>query len=298
MKEIALALCVALLLSGCNPQHTPRAGSALVDEQFAKHIGVLAYLYGYPMVDMFRRMHNETHRVSRDQAVYAPLNTLVQADNSSWIGWLDSGSGPVRVRLAAPAGVRFELVSMSLYGERVRSSLVVDASGAAEILLYSGYGGVPGTALSHNTGTAMARLELAADRALGRESVSVHGAPAVSGELRVPALDPMQSLGFFEVLNRLLKQLPARPGDALLLEQFDSIGVGPRSNFSLADLSPASKRGLERAIRDARTLLAAASASRGPGAGNPRDVLARAAAYAVIVEGEVISEKPTAADSR
>ena len=44
--------------------------------QLAHHYGVTAYLYGYPIVDMHRQMHNETHRVAADQQVYAPLNRL------------------------------------------------------------------------------------------------------------------------------------------------------------------------------------------------------------------------------
>ena len=102
MKRIALALCVALLLSGCNPEHSPRAGTALVEEQFAHHVGVIAYLYGYPMVDMFRRMHNQTHRVSREQGGYAPLNSLAQVRADRWAGWLDTRRGALHIRLSAP----------------------------------------------------------------------------------------------------------------------------------------------------------------------------------------------------
>jgi hypothetical protein len=68
----------------------------------------------------------------------------------------------------------------------------------------------------------------------------------------------MRSLGFFEILNLQLKAQPPGPGSELLMAQFDAIGVGPNSTFKDAALTPAAKRGLERAIRDARVMLEAA----------------------------------------
>jgi hypothetical protein len=41
----------------------------LITEQMAYHIGTLAYLYGYSIVDMYKQMHNETHRISNEQQV-------------------------------------------------------------------------------------------------------------------------------------------------------------------------------------------------------------------------------------
>lgn len=296
MSRVALALCVALLLSACSPDPQPRAGTALIEERLAYHVGVLAYLYGFPAVDMYRRMHNETHRVSEDQSLYAPLNTLAQVGKDSWAGWLDARAGSLRVRLTAPPGCRFELVATDFYGRRFRKTEVIGAPGTAWVALHSGVGSVAGNAL--DTGTPRAKIEIRADRALQPGAASLDGAAVPSDEIRIAALEPMRSLGFFEVLNTLLKQLPTPPADALLLEQFDSVGIGPGRDFSLAELSPARKRGLERAIRDARSLLTAARASRPDGIGLSRDVLARAAAYAATAEAAIASETSTAADSR
>jgi len=41
-----------------------QANDALIAGKMSAHIGVMAYLYGYPLVDMHRQMHNETHRHS------------------------------------------------------------------------------------------------------------------------------------------------------------------------------------------------------------------------------------------
>lgn len=291
-----MALCVALLLPACSPQPDARAGSALVEEQFAHHVGVIAYLFGYPMVDMFRRMHNETHHVAGEQAFYAPLNTLAPVGEESWAGWLDLRRGSVDLRLTAPAGSRFELVNTNFYGERSRVRWVIDASGSAELSLHSAL--APRDGASLDIGTPVAHLAVLADHALPQGAASLQGGQSAPAEVRVAGLDPMRSLGFFEVLNTLLKDLPTRPGDARLLEQFDGIGVGPRSNFSLADLSPSRKRGLERAIRDARTMLEAAVASRAQWSGDRLDLLGRAASYAAAVEQGLSAERSTGADSR
>ena len=112
----------------------------------------------------------------------------------------------------------------------------------------------------------------------------------------VTTLDPMRSLGFFEVLNLELRKREPGPGVAVLMAQFDAIGVGPASEFNQAALSPARKRGLERAIRDARAMLEAAAP--GPDA-NPADLMVRAARYRAAVSRAADGpETRTGADSR
>ncbi|MEY3044951.1 MAG: hypothetical protein RL242_1793, partial [Pseudomonadota bacterium] len=74
-------------LSGFLGQQLKR-NDAFLAEEMAYHLGTLAYLYGYPIVDMLAQMHNETHRVSDSQPAYAPVNRfyrfpgLVTPENS------------------------------------------------------------------------------------------------------------------------------------------------------------------------------------------------------------------------
>jgi hypothetical protein len=82
-----LTLSVVFFLSLCNQslaQSTPDARQGFVDfiqEKQAFHIGTLAYLWGYPIVDMTKQMHNETNKVSANQAVLAPVNQFFRNEN-------------------------------------------------------------------------------------------------------------------------------------------------------------------------------------------------------------------------
>ena len=86
-KRVYLALLVVALVGTAivalnfNPaglvSSQQRKNDSLIRYQMAYHVGVIAYLYGYPLVDMQRQMHNETHRLSQGQQVLAPVNSLL-----------------------------------------------------------------------------------------------------------------------------------------------------------------------------------------------------------------------------
>ena len=168
----AAAYCLILLLAACGrgEEPAPASRAALVEDQFAYHVGVLAYLYGYPMVDSYRR----------------EVNAKAGAD-----------------KLTAPT-----------------------------------------------------------------------------------EFDPMRSLGFFETFNALLRKQPAPPGTEALMAQFNRIGVGPESEFDQGKLTPASKRGLARAIRDARVMIESAEVDGEPA---QFDFLALAARHRAALRAESAS---------
>ena len=76
--------------------------------------GLQGFIYGYPIVDMLKQKHNETHRVAADQPIVAPVNTMVpyphiltpetqgqlRAPNADTLyvnAWLDLSKGPVLI---------------------------------------------------------------------------------------------------------------------------------------------------------------------------------------------------------
>ena len=62
-------------------------------------------------------------------------------------------------------------------------------------------------------------------------------------------LQPFDSLYYFELLNRALRLVPAKPGEAALMAQFDQAGCGPGRQFDPAKLRPAEALGLGCAVR-------------------------------------------------
>ncbi|MCC7547265.1 MAG: DUF1254 domain-containing protein [Burkholderiales bacterium] len=123
------------------------ADEAAEEEAYA--MGIDAYLYGYPRVEMARRMHNEMHRVREDQVIYAPVNRfyyfdrlarpgdgrVIKAPNNDTLygsAYLDLSAGPVILRVPS-------------MGERYYVALVVDAAGNVNTRIsrtVSGPGGV------------------------------------------------------------------------------------------------------------------------------------------------------------
>jgi hypothetical protein len=295
MSRIALAVFLAASVSACDSgPASSQVGSALVEEQLAHHVGVIAYLYGYPAVDMYRRMHNETHRVSPEQSYYSPINTLAQLDGRSWAGWLDLREGALLLRARGEAGQQFSISLIDFMGRQQDANLEIPAAGVAELLLHSDRGD-EGSVTGLNTRTPFAYLVIESAHAPAEGAVALHSRQVrpAQADVRIVPLDPMLSLGYFEILNLLLKELPMEPGAEKLVAQFDSIGVGPGSSFELSTLAPARKRGLERAIRDARLLLETANDSDLGG------VLGRAVDYRLAFTGSgLVSGKPTGADSR
>lgn len=90
------------------------------------------YIYGYPIVDMLKQQHNETHRVRADQPVVAPVNTLapyphvltpatqgqLRAANADTLyvnAWVDLSRGPVLLDVPDMAGRYYTLAFMDQY---------------------------------------------------------------------------------------------------------------------------------------------------------------------------------------
>ncbi|MCS5557962.1 MAG: DUF1254 domain-containing protein [Oceanospirillaceae bacterium] len=137
---ITLALGVIATIMLFNPaslvisQHAKN--DALIAEQMAYHMGVSAYLYGYPIVEMTTQMHNETHLVEDKQQVFAPVNRLhrfddlvnpqtsgnLRAPNSDTLyyrGWYDISEQPLIVHTPDTSGRYFTIAVTNLYSEVV-----------------------------------------------------------------------------------------------------------------------------------------------------------------------------------
>ena len=93
--------------------------------------GLQGFIYGYPIVDMLKQQHNETHRVSADQPVVAPVNSIVayphiltsetqgqlRAPNADTLyinAWVDMSKGPVLLDVPQMGARYYTLAFMDL----------------------------------------------------------------------------------------------------------------------------------------------------------------------------------------
>jgi len=291
---IALALVLNFNLASIVSSQQKK-NDELIAEQMAYHVGTLAVLYGYPIVDMHKQMHNETHRISPQQQVYAPVNRLyrypdivgphnagnLRAPNNDTLyfsGWFDISAEPLILHTPDTAGRYFTIAVTNLYAEVEHIGRRTTGTTQGYFALvgphWSGVlpEGVKAVSVESEQGWLLGRMlvdgpgDLAAAKALvdaiwlaPLSEFTPGERPADPPELEAEAIDPLSSLAFFEVLNRHLKALPPRRGEEALMQQFDQIGVGRNSEFDAARLSAGARRGLERALADGREIVQAAT---------------------------------------
>lgn len=276
------------------------SNSARVREELAFHVGTLAYVYGYPIVDMAQQMHNETHRIGADQRVFAPVNRifsygelvtpssqgnlrLPNHDTLYFSGWYDVSREPVILHTPDTAGRYFTIAVTNFYSEVVHVGR--RTTGTAErvfALVPRGFtGALPESVTPVTTETPRGWL-------LGRMLVSgaedapaalalieqiwsvplseyVPGQkPALGAAESAAPLDVIGDFAFFDVLNAGLHELPARASETALMAQFDAIGLGPHSEFDPLKLDADTRRGLERALEAGQGLVAASMQASRP----------------------------------
>jgi hypothetical protein len=272
-----------------------KRNDSLIAEQMAYHVGVQAYIYGYPFVDMYRQMHNETYRTGAGQQVYAPVNRfyrfpgIVGPDNAGnfrapnndtlyYTAWFDISEQPLIIHTPNTNGRYYTIAITNWYAEVVH--LGRRTTGTEEgwyALVTPGWtgelpDGVTPLEVETPQGWLLGRMLVDGPADLEAAMVLVENVwlapldqfdpeqrPEIPEALPSAPLDPMSSLGFFEIMNKNLRELPPRPATAAMMAQFDTIGVGPNSVFDQYSLGPAEKRGLERAIRDGKDLVEAAT---------------------------------------
>ncbi len=299
LAALAAAVLVALTAAAgvaAAPAADARAANVeLIREQLAEHVGTLAYLWGYPMVDMTTQMHNETHRVAADQPVIAPLNAFhrreylvtpatagnLRAPNNDTLylsGWFDLGKEPVIVHVPDTGGRYYTLAVTDFFNEVTHIGR--RTTGTAE-----GYFALVGPDFTGQLPEGVKPVRVATKQAwiLGRILVDGEAdfpqalalmrdfwsaplsqwrrgePPAEAAVAAAAPMDPRASLDYFAVLNRWLRGNRVRADEGALMAQFDQIGVGPAREFHAAKLDDATRRGLEKAIANGRALLRAAS---------------------------------------
>ncbi|MFZ9305596.1 MAG: DUF1254 domain-containing protein [Steroidobacteraceae bacterium] len=302
VASLALAVSTARAQTPANTETPvdPRVlATAQLEEAQAYHIGTLAYLYGFPIVDLLQNMYRETRRVAgappsaprasinqfyrfRERVTPSTAGTL-RAPNSDTLylsGWFDLRDEPVVIHAPETGGRYYTLAITDFYSEVQHVGRRTTGTAAQDFALVG-----PAFKGELPAGVRMIRLPTHQAWVLGR--VLVKGAsdfaaarsvlegfhavplsrwqrgervtPAATELESVEAWQPTETLEFFSVLNWWLRDNPRGVGEEALLAQFDAGGFGPARAFDLARSSEATRRGLQRAIDDARAMLRAAS---------------------------------------
>lgn len=307
-----IVTCLGLLLAGLAAAAPSTAGqttdprvlaTAQLEEAQAYHVGTLAYLYGFPMVDLLQNMYRETRKRAEPQQVFAPINDFyrfrdlvtpktagtLRAPNSDTLylsGWFDLHDEPIVIRAPDTRGRYYTLAITDFTSEVQHVGRRSTGTGKTDFVLVGPAftGDLPqglhvvrlpthqawvlGRVLvSGERDLAQARKVLDAFEALplGEWLGDRADGPAVKKVDRVEQAEqgetwrPTDSSEFFEVLNWWLRDNPRRPDESALLAQFDAVGFGPAARFELKRASEATRRGLQRAVDDARAMLRAAS---------------------------------------
>lgn len=254
-----------------------QCSAAAVDPEatLAQSLGLQAFIYGYPIVDLTRQQFNETHRVRPDQPVAAPVNSVavypgvltpatqgqLRAPNADTLylnAWVDLAQGPVLLDVPEMGRRYYTLAFMDLYGKPHHLGTRTNQGRASRYALVGPVGGeIPAGyqafRIPTNTAWMLGRIlvegqrDEAAAQKIAR-SIIMRGAPGPAVTSAEP-MRPFDSLEFFSLLNRALKSLPPVPGEEALMAQFDSAGYGPGRNFDPEAISAGQSLGLRCALR-------------------------------------------------
>lgn len=261
------------------------------DETLAYSVGVQAYIYGYPAVDYRRVMREQTTKGMDRAGVYAPINRIVYQDDLAKPGgiyagrapntdtiyftaWLDLSRGPVVVQAPDTRGRYYALTFADFYSDVQHTGRRTTGT-KAQIIWVVGpdwTGAAPENVrvirLRTHQGYLLGRVLMqgAKDHARARALMrrfTIDGSVADSSLVTEwPVQSDLMTLKYFAHLNSFLRTNPGLPGEESLMAQFDRIGVGPKAQFDEARLSAGARRGLERAIADARAIVFSATRAR------------------------------------
>lgn len=270
-----LTIALALAAAGLPDEAQCRAVSDNPEAALAYAVGLQGVIYGYPLVDLLKQQHNETHQISPDQPVAAPVNTIAvyphlltpetqgqlraaNADTLYLNAWLDLSRGPVLLDVPAFGARYYTLAFMDLYGKPHHLGTRTNGGAARRYALVGPSGGVVPAGyeelrLPTDTAWMLGRVLVTGQADLPAAKLAAK-AIVMTGAAGQPVSDadgvkPFDSLLYFQMLNAAFKSVPARPGEVALMATFDQAGFGPGQQFDPARLKPAEALGLGCAVR-------------------------------------------------
>ncbi len=248
-------------------------------EMEAHAIGKEAVAYGFPLVEMVktRRKRNvgteqpdsrQPNQLEHAREPRSPAHRDVVRPNCDTLysgSWLDLSDGPVVLTVPETADRYWNFQIMDFHSHTVACPGIRTKGSKAYSCVITGpgwKGDVPAGAERIDCPTSAAWL-------LGRfgftDASDVPAAHALQNQCTLAPLHPGSvtrkqydapaasddPLHFFTDLSRVLKENPPAEADAELMERLARLGIGPDRIFDPSSVDPVTKRGLERAYRDA-----------------------------------------------
>ncbi len=261
-------------------------------------IGVQAYIYGKPVVEMVKTRF--AMALNPESPEYTPLNhfrhfrrligpdfTAVVTPNNDTlysIAWLDLTREPVILHVPDTAGRYYTMQMMDFYtnnfayvGKRVTGTAEGDfaivgpgfrkdlPSGMHKIEAPTPYVWIIGRTLVNG------EKDLPAVHAIQDQYVltplSRRGKTGAAARdaftPKLPRYDDSRPLAFFRMMNAGIRQNPPPSNEAVWMHLFDRINVGPSQEFVIDQLDLATASGLRRAITVGQQIVMAKSADLG-----------------------------------
>ncbi len=273
-------------------QNTSQADLAYAArENLAYTIGVQAYIYGYPTVELYRTFYGQTldpgrghsvgvNRFNHTRKLVTPEDDWVVSPNNDTLysrAWLDLRSEPIILSIP-PHTDRFFAFPIGDFFHDAVASLgwwnVGEAGGTFALTAPGWQGVLPDGIEKIKVKTPMCWI-LARTLTSGdvEDLNKVHAlqdqyslkplsqwrnedqSKRVLGE-NYPAWNGQDPLNFFVILNEMLRINTPRPADEGLVATFKEIGLHPSQQFNPNSVDDAVRNGLLRAIKDAQGIMA------------------------------------------
>lgn len=281
-------LCVWLLKGAPQPGAAPAAAAAAWEDYVAS-IGVQAYVYGFPLFEMYRTRqkylaeskptanlnelrHSRNLLTASFDAVVAPNTDTLYSS-----AWLDLANGPMILHVPEIKDRYYSVQLLDFYTNHfatIGRRSEYPHFGSFAIAGPGWKGGLPAgiTRIDSPTNSVWLIVRiLLRDEA---DKVAVHAiqdqfsltplrkasatSPDAGSMSSYPAPGEAGDLSFFETLNQALRENPPPASEAGLFSLFAKIGIDTRRKLEAGALEPATARGLRRAVTTANGIIAAA----------------------------------------
>lgn len=289
-------LTIGLSRISAQEEATPPLSPEQAREEYAYTIGVQAYIYGYPLVEMYRVRYtrvfdpHQKQRVDLNQFLHFrqlrdhTATTVVGPNNDTLYSsaWLDLAREPVVLDVPDTDGRYYVMQMLDFYTNNFAyvGKRATGTKAGSFALVGPGWKGELPDQVTRIDAPTNAVWIIGRTFIDGQEDLPIVHAiqdqyrltplsnwrrpdqPKAPPPLSLPAYDTSEPLKFFEFLNVALRENPPPSREAALMSLFGQIGIGSEKSFKASELDPPAARGLRRAIEQGQRIVAS-SAWRG-----------------------------------